>query len=377
MFYRESKKLNVKTSLLGFGCMRFPTNKDGSIDEEQTLKMFDIAIKSGINYIDTAYPYHNGLSEPFVGKALKKYDRSSIYLATKLPVWAVDSKEKALEIFNGQLEKLQTDYVDFYLLHALDNTKWEKCLELGLVDLCLDLQKQGKIKYFGFSFHDSYEVFEKIVNYRDWDFCQIQFNYMDTEEQAGLKGLKLCEEKGIPNIIMEPLKGGSLTKYSDDVEKMFKDYDNEASVASWGLRYVGSFDNVLVLLSGMSNIEQLEDNIKTFKEFKALNNEEEQIVESVVQKVRDRVKNGCTGCRYCMPCPKGVNIPKMFRMWNTASMYGIFDVVSWSYNNTKEEEFSTSCIKCGLCETKCPQQLNIREDLQKAHQFLIDMKNNK
>jgi predicted aldo/keto reductase-like oxidoreductase len=275
------------------------------------------------------------------------------------------------------IQKLQTDYVDFYLLHALDNTKWEKCLELGLVDLCLDLQKQGKIKYFGFSFHDSYEVFEKIVNYRDWDFCQIQFNYMDTEEQAGLKGLKLCEEKGIPNIIMEPLKGGSLTKYSDDVEKMFKDYDNEASVASWGLRYVGSFDNVLVLLSGMSNIEQLEDNIKTFKDFKALNNEEEQIVESVVQKIRDRVKNGCTGCRYCMPCPKGVNIPKMFRMWNTASMYGIFDVVSWSYNNTKEEEFSTSCIKCGLCETKCPQQLNIREDLQKAHQFLLDMKNSK
>ena len=377
MFYRESKKLNVKTSLLGFGCMRFPTLKDGSIDEEQTLKMFDIAIKSGINYIDTAYPYHNGLSEPFVGKALKKYDRNSFYLATKMPIWAIDSKEKALEIFNGQLEKLQTDYVDFYLLHALDNTKWEKCLDLGLVDLCLDLQKQGKIKYFGFSFHDSYEVFEKIVNYRDWDFCQIQFNYMDTEEQAGLKGLKLCEEKGIPNIIMEPLKGGSLTKYSDDVEKMFKDYDNEASVASWGLRYVGSFDNVLVLLSGMSNIEQLKDNIKTFKEFKALNNEEEQIVESVVQKIRDRVKNGCTGCRYCMPCPKGVNIPKMFRMWNTASMYGIFDVVSWSYNNTKEEEFSTSCIKCGLCETKCPQQLNIREDLQKAHQFLLDMKNSK
>lgn len=377
MFYRESKKLNVKTSLLGFGCMRFPLNKDGSIDEEQTLKMFDIALKNGINYIDTAYPYHNGLSEPFVGKALKKYDRNSFYLATKMPIWAIDSKEKALEIFNGQLEKLQTDYVDFYLLHALDNTKWEKCLDLGLVDLCLDLQKQGKIKYLGFSFHDSYEVFEKIVNYRDWDFCQIQFNYMDTEEQAGLKGLKLCEEKGIPNIIMEPLKGGSLTKYSDDVEKMFKDYDNEASVASWGLRYVGSFDNVLVLLSGMSNIEQLEDNIKTFKEFKALNNEEEQIVESVVQKIRDRVKNGCTGCRYCMPCPKGVNIPKMFRMWNTASMYGIFDVVSWSYNNTKEEEFSTSCIKCGLCETKCPQQLNIREDLQKAHQFLLDMKNSK
>lgn len=375
MFYRESKKLNVKTSLLGFGCMRFPLNKDGSIDEEQTLKMFDIALKNGINYIDTAYPYHNGLSEPFVGKALKKYDRSSFYLATKLPVWAVDSKEKALEIFNGQLEKLQTDYVDFYLLHSLDNTKWEKCLELGLVDLCLDLQKRGKIKNFGFSFHDSYEVFEKIINYRDWDFCQIQFNYMDTEEQAGLKGLKLCEEKGIPNIIMEPLKGGSLTKYSEDVEKVFKDYNNEASIASWGLRFVGSFDNVLVLLSGMSSIEQLEDNIKTFKDFKPLNEEEDKIIETAIKKIRDRVKNGCTGCRYCMPCPKQVNIPKMFRMWNLASMYGNFNVVSWSFNNTKPEEFSTNCIKCGLCETKCPQNIKIREDLQEAYQYLLDMKN--
>lgn len=377
MFYRESKKLNVKTSLLGFGCMRFPLNKDGSIDEEQTLKMFDIALKNGINYIDTAYPYHNGLSEPFVGKALKKYDRSSFYLATKLPVWAVDSKEKALEIFNGQLEKLQTDYVDFYLLHSLDNAKWEKCLDLGLVDLCLDLQKQGKIKNFGFSFHDSYEVFEKIINYRDWDFCQIQFNYMDVEEQAGLKGLKLCEEKGIPNIIMEPLKGGSLTKYSEDVEQVFKDYNNDASIASWGLRYVGTYDNVLVLLSGMSNIEQLEDNIKTFSDFKPLNDDEQQVIQTAIAKIKDRVKNGCTGCRYCMPCPMNVNIPKMFRMWNTASMYDNFNIVSWSYNNTKEEEFPTSCVQCGICETKCPQQLNIREDLQKAHQFLIDMKNRK
>ncbi len=375
MFYRENKKLNVKPSLLGFGCMRFPTNKDGSIDEEQTLKMFDIAIKSGINYIDTAYPYHNGLSEPFVGKALKKYDRSSIYLATKLPVWAVDSKEKALEIFNGQLEKLQTDYVDFYLLHSLDNVKFEKCVDLGLIDLCLDLQKQGKIKYFGFSFHDSYEVFEKIVNYRDWDFCQIQFNYMDTEEQAGLKGLKLCEEKGIPNIIMEPLKGGSLTKYSEDVEKVFKDYNKDASIASWGLRYVGSFDNVLVLLSGMSNIDQMNDNIKTFSNFKPLNNEEEQIIQTAIAKVKDRVKNGCTGCRYCMPCPKQVDIPKMFRMWNLASMYDNFNVVSWAFNNTKEEEFSTSCIKCGLCETKCPQNIKIREDLQLAYNYLLEMKN--
>ncbi len=375
MFYRKSQKLNVETSLLGFGCMRFPTLTDGSIDEEQTLKMFDIAINNGINYIDTAYPYHNGLSEPFVGKALKKYDRSKLYLATKLPVWVVESRDHALEIFEGQLKKLQTEYIDFYLLHSLDDSKWQKCLDLGLVDMCIELQKQGKIKYLGFSFHDSYEVFEKIINYRDWDFCQIQFNYMDTDEQAGLKGLKLCEEKGIPNIIMEPLKGGSLTKYSPDVEKVFKDYDKDASIASWGLRFVGSYDNVLVLLSGMSNIAQMEDNLKTFNNFKKLNNEEQNVIDVAIQKIRDRVKNGCTGCRYCMPCPKQVNIPKMFRMWNLASMYDNFNVVNWSFNNTKPEEFSTSCIQCGICETKCPQNISIRKDLQEAYNYLLEMKN--
>ena len=375
MFYRKSQKLNVETSLLGFGCMRFPILSDGSIDEEQTLKMFDIAINNGINYIDTAHPYHNGLSEPFVGKALKKYDRSKLYLATKLPVWVVESRDHALEIFEGQLKKLQTEYIDFYLLHSLDDSKWQKCLDLGLVDMCIELQKQGKIKYLGFSFHDSYEVFEKIINYRDWDFCQIQFNYMDTDEQAGLKGLKLCEEKGIPNIIMEPLKGGSLTKYSPDVEKVFKDYDKDASIASWGLRFVGSYDNVLVLLSGMSNIAQMEDNIKTFNNFKKLNNEEQKVIDAAIQKIRDRVKNGCTGCRYCMPCPKQVNIPKMFRMWNLASMYDNFNVVNWSFNNTKPEEFSTSCIQCGICETKCPQNISIRKDLQEAYNYLLEMKN--
>lgn len=374
MYYRKNNKLNISTSLLGFGCMRFPLNNDGSIDEEQTYKMFDIAINAGVNYIDTAYPYHNGLSEIIVGKALKKYDRKKLFLATKLPVWEVDSKEKAIKIFNEQLEKLQTDYIDFYLLHSLDESRFQKCLDLGLIDVCLDLQKKGKIKYFGFSFHDDYKVFEKIVKYRNWDFCQIQFNYMDTEEQAGLKGLKLCGQLGIPNIIMEPLKGGSLTKFSPEVEQIFSDYNSDYSIASWGLRYVGSFDNVQVILSGMSNIEQLKDNIDTFDNFMKLNSEEENIISTAVKMIKQRVKNNCTGCKYCMPCPKGVNIPNIFRMWNLSSMYNNFNVISWAFNNTKEEEFSTSCIGCGLCETKCPQNIKIRDDLKTAYQYMLEMK---
>ena len=373
MFYRESKKLNVKASLLGFGCMRFPLLEDGTIDEEQTTKMFDMAIAAGVNYIDTAYPYLNKMSEPFVGKVLKRYNRENIYLATKLPIWLVESKEHALQIFNEQLEKLQTDYIDFYLLHSLDNDKFEKCVNLGLVELCEELQKQGKIKHLGFSFHDSYEVFEKIINYKDWDFCQIQFNYMDTEEQAGLKGLKLCEEKGIPNIIMEPLKGGSLTKYPEEVEKVFKDKDSEASIASWGLRFVGSYENVLVLLSGMSTVDQMQDNINTFTNFKPLTEEEFKLIDEVKEKLSKRVKNGCTGCKYCMPCPKGVNIPRMFRMWNTASMYENFNIIRWAWTNTKEEEMATNCIKCGLCETKCPQAIEIRKDLENAYNYIVEL----
>lgn len=371
MEYRLNQLLNVKTSLLGFGCMRFPLLENGSIDEEQVEEMFRLAFEGGVNYFDTAYPYLNGQSEVVVGKVLKKYPRESFYLATKLPVWEIDSKEKALRIFEEQLSKLQTNYFDFYLLHSLSKDKWDKCKDLGLIEMCEQLQKEGKIKHFGFSFHDSYEVFEEIINYRNWDFCQIQFNYMDLDEQAGLKGLKLCESKGIPNIIMEPLKGGSLTKYSSDIEQLFKDRDSSKSIASWGLRFVGGYDNVLVMLSGMSNIAQMKDNISTFTDFKKLSLEENNFIEDVVRKIHERVKNGCTGCRYCMPCPQGVNIPRMFSMWNKQSMYDNFDVVRYAWNITTPKEFSTSCVKCGLCESLCPQHINIREDLEKAYTDLV------
>lgn len=207
---RKLEKLGIETSLLGFGCMRFPTTPDGKIDEAEAERMMDKAIASGVNYIDTAYPYHNGESEPLVGKVLKKYDRSSFYLATKLPLWAVKSVDDAKRIFEEQLQRLQTDYIDFYLLHAVNKEKWEEMKALGVVDYCAKLKEEGKIRYYGFSFHDDYEVFDEIIRYRDWDFCQIQYNYMDTEEQAGIRAMRWLKAWEYRLLSWSPLRAEAL-----------------------------------------------------------------------------------------------------------------------------------------------------------------------
>lgn len=372
MEYRKLEKKGIEVSLLGFGCMRFPTLPNGEIDEVEAEKMMDEAIKSGVNYLDTAYPYHDGKSEAFMGKVAKKYDRSSLYYATKLPMWLINSVEDAERIFNEQLEHLQTDYVDFYLFHALDKNRWDTILKHNLIEWAEKHVAAGHIKNLGFSFHDDYETFEKILKYRDWDFCQIQYNYMDTEIQAGLKGYKLTEELGIPLVIMEPVKGGMLASMPDDITAMFKASDSEASVASWALRFVGTHPNVKVILSGMSTMEQVQDNLKTFKEFKPLDEAEKKLVNDVVAAVKARVKNGCTGCRYCMPCPAGVNIPRLFRIWNDYGMYDDKGRAKRGYfDQTKEENRADVCIECGACEAQCPQSLSIRENLKVLSQ---DMK---
>lgn len=364
---RKLEKLGIETSLLGFGCMRFPQTVDGKINEPETEKMLDRAIGAGVNYIDTAYPYHGGQSEVVVGKVLKKYDRSSFYLATKLPVWMVNSKEDADRLFQEQLTRLQTDYIDFYLLHALGKSRFEDMVRLGVVERLEELKKQGKIKYLGFSFHDSYEVFEQILNYREWDFCQIQLNYMDAEEQAGLRGYKLAEQKGVPIVVMEPVKGGSLAAFAGDIASRFHSLDPEASVASFALRWVGSLPNVKVVLSGMSTMEQVEDNLKTFCSFRPLSEKESREISDIVALIRSRVQNGCTGCRYCMPCPAGVDIPGNFRVWNTYHMYQNYNVVRWNWEHELgESKQAKCCVKCGKCEAACPQKLSIRKDLEKV-----------
>lgn len=364
---RKLEKLGIETSLLGFGCMRFPTTPEGGIDEAEAEKMMDKAIAAGVNYIDTAYPYHGGASEPFVGKVLKKYDRNSFYLATKLPVWKVEAIEDVDTVFCEQLSRLQTEYIDFYLMHALNKERFDRMVEIGCIERLEQLKAEGKIRYLGFSFHDDYETFERILNHRDWDFCQIQLNYMDAEEQAGLKGYKLAESKGVPMVIMEPIKGGSLAAFAEDITGRFRNLDSEASVASFALRWVGSLPNVKVILSGMSTMEQVEDNLKTFGSFRPLSEKESHEIDEIVTLINSRVQNGCTGCNYCMPCPAGVNIPGNFKVWNTYHMYQNYGMVKGRWEKELGEAAQAkNCVKCGKCEQVCPQKLSIWEHLEKV-----------
>ena len=366
MIKRTFDKLKITTSLLGFGTMRFPLDKEGKIEEIEAEKMMDLAISSGVNYIDTAYPYHNGFSEPFVGKVLDKYPRDSYYLATKLPMWKVEKKEDVLQIFEEQLKRLNKEYVDFYLLHALNRNYFKKIKDFDIIDIVEDLRKQGKIKYIGFSFHDDYSVFEEIINYHEWDFCQIQFNYMDTDIQAGIKGYELAKSKNIPVIVMEPIKGGLLAKLPADISEYLRNRSN-LSDSSYALRYVASFDNIKIILSGMSTLEHVKDNLDTFINYQPLTDEENERINGVIEKLNARINNGCTGCKYCMPCPKGVNIPGIFSAWNEYGMYQNKNsfIRNIEYFKSKDA-FANMCVECGLCEKACPQKLSIREDLKKV-----------
>ena len=367
MEYREFGKTGLKPSLLGFGCMRFPTklNEEGNrvIDSEEAEKMLDYAYKNGITYFDTAYPYHGGESEVVLGNAMKKYDRSTFLVADKLPMWKLEKTEDVRDTFFTQLKRLNMDYVDFYLLHALNRNNFQKAKDIKALEEVIKLKEEGYIRHIGFSFHDDYEIFEKIVNYYDnWEFCQIQYNYMDTDDQAGDKGRELCLDKGIPLVIMEPIKGGNLASFSKDVEDIFKNYDKDASIASWALRYVGSKEPVRVILSGMTTFEQVVDNINTFNNFKKLNEKEEKLVQEAKALIKSKVKIGCTGCEYCMPCPKGVKIPYNFSLWNNYSMYNNKNFKK-NYQSMEESAKASACIKCGKCETLCPQHLKIRDNL--------------
>jgi len=366
MEYRKMDNSGTMTSLLGFGCMRFPVLENGKINEPESEKMLDAAYKGGVNYFDTAYVYHDGDSEPFVGRVLNQYERSSYYLATKLPCWEVKTIEDAHRLFESQISRLDKEYIDFFLLHSLGKESWARMVKLGVIEYCEELKAQGRIRNFGFSFHDEYPVFEEIISYRKWDFCQIQLNYMDVEEQAGMKGYLLAEKLGIPVVVMEPIKGSSIAAFPEDITTIFRQVRIDLSTASWALRWVGSLSNVKVILSGMSAMDQVEDNLKTFSPLVPLNSEERAAVAKVVEVLNTRVNNGCTGCRYCMPCPSGVDIPYNFKVWNAFGIYQNPGQVRWDWGPAMEDKYrAKNCTECGLCEEACPQKIHVREDLKK------------
>lgn len=368
------EKFGLSLPRLGYGCMRFPV-KDNKIDFDYAKKLIHHAYNKGINYFDTAYNYHGGESETFLGQVLPEFERESYYLTSKLPVWKIENEEDAERIFNEQLEKCNTEYFDFYLLHSLSKKSIEKVEELNLYDFILKKKKEGKIKNIGFSFHDTNDVLKAFAAAHEWDFIQLQINYWDWEEDDAKSMYETLEKLNIPCFVMEPVRGGFLASLAPPVMKHFTDYAPDKSVASWALRWVASLPNVALILSGMSTMDQLEDNIETFTDLKTINDEEQKIIDKVVEDLRKINPVPCTGCRYCMDCQYGVDIPGVFGIYNDYKKSENKDITRRSYFTfMSEQKQGGNCQKCLECVPQCPQQIDIPEELAKIHAEMMALK---
>jgi predicted aldo/keto reductase-like oxidoreductase len=356
-------------SILGFGCMRLASKADGSIDEERATKQLRYAIDHGVNYVDTAWPYHMGESEPFVGRALVGGFREKVKLATKLPSWLIEKREDMDKYLKAQLEKLRTDHIDYYLIHALVGELWDSVENLGVKDFLDRAKADGRIRNAGFSFHGASEDFSRIVDAYDWDFCQIQYNFLDEKNQAGTAGLEYAASKGLGVIIMEPLRGGNLTKnVPPAVKKIWDEAPVKRTAAEWALRWIWNHPEVTVVLSGMNDEAYIRENLKVADKANpnSLTGNELELVKRVEGKYRELMKVGCTGCRYCMPCPSGVNIPLCFETYNNLYMADDPNGEKFMYAarlggalGLGTPEFASQCVQCGECREKCPQHIDI------------------
>ena len=359
MQYRTFGRTGIEVSALGFGTMRLPLAQEEKVDEAEAIAILRHAIDSGVNYVDTAYPYHQGNSERVVGKALQDGYREKTYLADKCPVWLVEKEEDFEKILDEQLEKLQTDHIDFYLLHALNRERLEeKVKKFHLVDHMKKAREAGKIRFLGFSFHDSLDVFKEIVDYSDdWDFCQIQYNYINVDYQAGMEGLRYAAQKGLAVVIMEPLLGGRLANLSDHVAEVFS---KEKSPVEHALDFLWDQPEVSLLLSGMSSRQQVEDNL-VYADRSAVGclKEEEKEAYRKAKEIYDSMSMvGCTGCAYCMPCPFGLNIPEIFKAYNLYGLHGL-NPAKEAYE--KLGVLADACRSCHHCEKEGPQNLKISQ----------------
>ena len=377
MIYNNFGKQDWKTSILGLGCMRLPVIDGDSenINEERAIELIRYAIDNGINYIDTAWPYHGGNSEELVGKALSDGYREKVKLATKLYTPGVESIEDCEYYLDKQLERLQTDHIDLYLLHALNRKYWANYKSVNIIEWLEEKKEEGKIKNIGFSFHDSYDLFEEIIDYYDWDFCQIQYNYLDTEFQAGKKGLKYAKDKGIAVVVMEPLRGGTLAQTPpSEVENILDKSNNERNAVEWSLQWLWNQEEVDVVLSGMSNMRQLKENIELASKAdqNRLDEKEMNLIKKARRKFLDIFPVACTGCNYCIPCPVGVAIPNIFSLYNEAKIYDKYEANKKQYLNMNEDSRADNCIECGQCEEACPQNLNIIDDLKDVTAYFTE-----
>ncbi len=380
MKYRKFGSLDWEASVLGFGAMRLPViEKDpGRIDEPEAIKMIHHAIDQGVNYIDTAYTYHENQSENMVGRALGNGYRENVKLATKLPSWLVEAPDDFDRFLDEQLEKLQTDHIDFYLLHALNSTYWPKLRDWDVLNWAESAIADGRIQHLGFSFHDEFEVFKEIVDaYDKWTFCQIQYNFMDVEYQAGLKGLQYAADKGLAVVIMEPLRGGQLTnKVPPSVADLWQSAATHRTPADWALQWIWNHPQVSVVLSGMSTMQHVLENLAYADRSGAalLSEEELVLVDKIRHEYRRIVPVPCTNCKYCLPCPNGVEIAEIFEHYNDANIYDNPRAPRFHYSNLSNDQLADNCVECFECEEKCPQGIPIVAYLKKAHALLGEKK---
>ena len=374
MNYRTDKYGN-KISTLAYGCMRFTQNA-GKVDIDKAEKEFMAAYNAGVNYFDTAYIYPG--NEQAVGEILKRNNiRDKINLATKLPHYLIKKPGQVDKYFDEQLKRLNTDYINYYLMHMLtDIDTWERLKGLGIEEWIKAKKESGQIKQIGFSYHGNSEMFIKLVDAFDWDFCMIQYNYMDEKTQAGVKGLKHAHEKGLPVMIMEPLRGGRLVNnLPADAKKAFEEYEVKRSPAEWALRWLWNQKEVTTVLSGMNSLEMVKENIRVASDANAgdFTEEDFKLIEKVKKAINASVKVPCTGCRYCMPCPKNVDIPGSFSAYNRLYTDGWYTGMKEYIMCTALRKTSTAannCIGCGKCEEHCPQKIKIREEIKNVNKKL-------
>jgi uncharacterized protein len=377
MEYRKFGQLDWQGSALGFGAMRLPVldKKAANIDEPLVKRMIGYAIEHGVNYIDTAYPYHEGQSEPCVGRVLKEGGyRDKVKLATKMLCRIVQSPSDFDRLLNDQLRRLQTDRIDVYLLHHLNHVIWPKMREMGIIEWSEGAIADGRIGCLGFSFHDDLPAFKKIVDdYEKWTMCQIQYNYMDIDCQAGSEGLKYAADKGLAVVVMEPLRGGKLTKEPPArVKDLLARAPRQRSLAEWALQWVWDQPEVAIVLSGMSEMQHVEENVACAERSmrNALTEEELQIIDQIRKVYKELSPVDCTKCQYCMPCPNGVNISRIMELYSEAFMYNDLRTPRLFYSLLLDDEKGDQCTECGECEELCPQEIKIPEWLKKAHDLL-------
>ncbi len=384
MQYRTFGRLDWRPSALGFGAMRLPTigGDPARIDEAEAARMLRYAIDRGVNYVDTAYSYHSGTGEAFVGRALRDGYREKVRLATKLPSWLVQTADDFDRFLDEQLERLQTDVIDFYLLHTLDRERWRALRNLGVLGWAERAMADGRFRYLGFSFHDAYDAFQEIVGaYDGWTFCQIQYNYMDIDHQAGTRGLRYAAERGLAVVVMEPLRGGMLAQnIPPAVQAVWDSAEGSGfqtrpyrTPADWALQWLWNQPEVSLVLSGMSTMQQVEENLASAERsgVGTLTAEELALITRVREKYLELCPIPCTDCRYCQPCPNGVAISRIFAIYNDAIMYNATDRARMSYHQfLREEERADCCLQCGECEAACPQGIKIMEWLKQVDAYL-------